>query len=144
PSRIDHPSITREGISTRTISLKNAPSFAYPGAMAYFLGLDFPFRVCLNVSFPKSGSVKRHFAIKEFFLQNTPTVRARRQKEEVEVLQDRLLRDDRVLHMTFTVLLEGDSQDELDLRTQECLARFQQRLECEAIVEKEIGFGLWL
>lgn len=144
PSRVDYPGITREGVTTRTISLKNAPSFAYPGAMAYFLGLEFPFRLCLNVSFPRSGAVKRHFALKEFFLQNTPTARARRQKEEVEGLQDRLLRDDRVLQMTFAVMIEGETPDALELRTQECLARFQQRLECEAIVEKEIGFGLWL
>lgn len=144
PSQVDFPGITRECVTTRTVSLKNAPSFAYPGAMAYFLGLDFPFRLCVNVSFPKSGAVKRYFALKEFFLQNTPSARARRQKTEIEGLQDQLLRDDRVLNMTFTVLLEGESADELDHRTQECLARFQQRLECEAIVEKEIGFGLWL
>lgn len=144
PSRIDYPGITREGVTTRTISLKNAPSFAYPGAMAYFLGLEFPFRLCVNISFPKSGAVKRHFALKEFFLQNTPTARARRQKAEIDGLQDRLLRDDRVLRMTFTLMIEGESQDDLDHRTQECLARFQQRLECEALVEKEIGFGLWL
>ena len=144
PSQVDFPGITRENVATRTISLKNAPSFAYPGAMAYFLGLDFPFRLCVNVSFPKAGAVKRHFALKEFFLQNTPSARARRQKAEIEGLQDQLIRDDRVLNMTFTVLLEGESADVLDRRTQECLARFQQRLECEAIVEKEIGFGLWL
>ena len=144
PSKVDYPGITREGVTTRTISLKNAPSFAYPGAMAYFLSLDFPFRLCVNVSFPKSAAVKRHFALKEFFLQNTPTARARRQKAEIDGLQDQLLRDDRVLRMTFTLLIEGDSQDDLDQRTQECLARFQQRLECEALVEKEIGFGLWL
>ncbi|MGK5086525.1 hypothetical protein WDW86_03110 [Bdellovibrionota bacterium FG-2] len=144
PSRIDYPGITREGVTTRTISLKNAPSFAYPGAMAYFLGLDFPFRLCLNISFPKSGAVKRQFALKEFFLQNTPTARARRQKKEIDDIQDQLLRDDRVLNMTFTLMIEGNTQDELEQRTQECLARFQQRLECEALVEKEIGFGLWL
>ncbi len=144
PSRIDFPGITREGVTTRAISLKNAPSFAYPGAMAYFLGLDFPFRISLNVSFPRSAAIKRHFALKEFFLQNTPTARSRRQKEEVDHLQERLLRDDRVLQMMFTILVEGVSEEELDRRTQDCLARFQSRLECEAIVEKEIGFGLWL
>ena len=144
PSRIDYPGITREAVTTRTISLKNAPSFAYPGAMAYFLGLDFPFRLCLNISFPTGAAVKRHFAVKEFFLQNTPTARARRQKSEIDGLQDRLLRDDRVLRMTFSLFIEGETSEELDRRTQECLARFQQRLECEAIVEKEIGFGLWL
>ena len=144
PSRIDYPGITREGVTTRTISLKNAPSFAYPGAMAYFLGLEFPFRLCVNVSFPRSAAVKRHFALKDFFLQNTPTARARRQKAEIDGLQDQLLRDDRVLRMTFTLMIEGDTQENLDRRTQECLARFQQRLECEALVEKEIGFGLWL
>jgi hypothetical protein len=143
PSQLDYPGIEREGIRTRTVTLKNAPSFAYPGAMAYFLGLDFPFRLALNVSFPSAASVKRHFGLKDFFLQNTPSARSRRQKEEVQTLQDRLVRDDRVLHLTFSALLEAESSAELDAQTQECLARFQQRLECEAIVEQEIGLGLW-
>ena len=145
PSKLDFSGITREGISTRTITLKNAPSFAYPGAMAYFLSLDFPFRIGINISFPKGATMKRHFGMKEFFLQNTPSARSRRQKAEIDSLQERLLRDDRVLNMTFCVFIESDqSAEELERRTKETLARFQQKLECEAIVEKEIGFGLWL
>ena len=144
PSRLDHPGIDREGVRTRTITLKNAPSFAYPGSMAYFLGLNFPFRLSVNISFPSSASIKRHFGVKEFFLQNTPSARSRRQKEEIDSLQERLLRDDRVLQMTFCVLIEGTQEEELDQRTKDCLAQFQRHLECEAIVEQEIGLGLWL
>ncbi len=144
PATLDHPGIEREGIRTRTLSLKNAPSFAYPGAMAYFLSLKFPFRICLNISFPSSSSVKKHFGVKEFFLQNTPSARSRRQKAEIDLLQEKLVRDDKVLQMTFFVLLEGSSDEELDIQTKECLVRFQQRLECEALVETDIGFGLWL
>lgn len=143
-STLDYPGIEREGVRTRTITLKNAPSFAYPGAMAYFLGLDFPFRISVNVSFPSSAAIKRHFGVKEFFLQNTPSARSRRQKAEVDELQEKLVRDDRVIQMTFCVLLEGTDDESLDRQTKECLARFQQRLECEAIVESEIGLGLWL
>jgi hypothetical protein len=144
PSQLDHPGIDREGVRTRTITLKNAPSFAYPGSMAYFLGLNFPFRLSVNISFPSSASIKRHFGVKEFFLQNTPSARSRRQKEEIDSLQERLLRDDRVLQMTFCVLIEGTEEEELDQRTKDCLAQFQRHLECEAIVEREIGLGLWL
>jgi hypothetical protein len=144
PSKLDFSGIEREGMKTRTLSLKTAPSFAYPGGMAYFLGLKFPFRICLNVCFPSSASVKRHFGMKDFFLQNTPSARSRRQKAEVDALQEKLLRDDQVLEMTFSVALDADSEEELDLYTKECLARFQGRLECEAIVETDIGFGLWM
>lgn len=144
PSTLDFPGIEREGVRTRTITLKNAPSFAYPGAMAYFLGLDFPFRISVNISFPSSSAIKRHFGVKEFFLQNTPSARSRRQKEEVDTLQEKLVRDDRVLQMTFCVLIEGTDDEALDRQTKECLARFQRHLECEAIVESEIGLGLWL
>ncbi len=150
-SNLGFEGITREGTSTRTITLKNAPSFAYPGAMAYFLSLDFPFRIGINISFPKGAAMKRHFALKEFFLQNTPSARSKRQKVEIDSLQERLLRDDRVLNMTFCVFIDSEaretpeaSTEELERRTKETLARFQQKLECEAIVEKEIGFGLWL
>jgi hypothetical protein len=144
PSKLDFSGIEREGVKTRTLSLKNAPSFAYPGGMAYFLGLKFPFRICLNVTFPSSAEIKRHFGIKDFFLQNTPSARSRRQKAEIDSLQEKILRDDRVLEMTFQVVLEGTNDDVLDLYTKECLARFQGRLECEAIVETDIGLGLWM
>jgi hypothetical protein len=151
PSELKYSGISREGVTSRTITLKNAPSFAYPGAMAYFLSLDFPFRIGINISFPKGAAIKRHFGLKEFFLQNTPSARSRRQKAEIDSLQERLLRDDRVLNMTFCVFIESEaretpeaSTEELERRTKETLARFQQKLECEAIVEKEIGFGLWL
>ena len=143
-SKLNFSGIEREGVRSRTLSLKNAPSFAYPGGMAYFLTLKFPFRICLNVSFPSPASIKRHFGMKDFFLQNTPSARSRRQKAEIEALQERLVRDDQVLEMTFNVALEGTSEDELDLQTKECLARFQGKLECEAIVENDIGLGLWM
>jgi len=142
-TELDYPGIMRERLKTRTITLKNAPHFAYPGSMAYFLSLDFPFRMGINISFPSSTKIKRHFGLKDFFLQNTPSARTRRQKAEIDLLQEKLLRDDRVLNMTFCVFLEGDDNEGLDLKTKECLARFQQKLECEAIVEKEIGLGLW-
>lgn len=144
PSTLDYPGISREGVMTRTISLKNAPSLAYPGAMAYFLSLQFPFKICLNLSFPSSSSVKNHFGVKDFFLQNTPTARSRRQKAEIEHLQEQLLRDDRVIQMTFFVLLEATSHEVLEQQTHECLVRFQRKLECEALVEPDIGLGLWL
>lgn len=149
-SELSFDGIKREGVQTRTISLKNAPAFAYPGSMAYFLGLEFPFRICINVSFPRAAAIKRHFGMKEFFLQNTPSARARRQKTEIDALQERLLRDDRVVNMTFNVFIEsksGDNKNEntvLDQQVKDTLAHFQQKLECEAIVEKEIGLGLWL
>jgi type IV secretory pathway VirB4 component len=143
-SRLDFSGIECEGIKTRTLSLKNAPSFAYPGGMAYFLSLKFPFRICLNIAFPSSAKIKRHFAMKDFFLQNTPSARSRRQKAEIDALQEKLLRDDHVLEMTFHVVLEADSDEKLDLYTKECLARFQGRLECEAIVESDVGLGLWM
>ena len=151
PSELNYAGITREGVGTRTITLKNAPSFAYPGAMAYFLSLDFPFRIGINISFPKGAAMKRHFGMKEFFLQNTPSARSKRQKAEIDSLQERLLRDDRVLNMTFCVFIESEAREtpeatveELERRTKETLARFQQKLECEVIIEKEIGLGLWL
>ena len=144
PSELEFSGIKREGMKTRTLSLKNAPSFAYPGGMAYFLGLKFPFRICLNLAFPSPAAIKRHFGVKDFFLQNTPSARTRRQKSEIDALQEKLLRDDQVLEMSFHVALEAVTDEELDIQTKECLARFQGKLECEAIVESDIGLGLWI
>ncbi|MGE0175068.1 MAG: TraC family protein [Oligoflexales bacterium] len=136
--------IEREGILTRTISLKTSPSFAYPGGMAYFTRLKFPMRIALNFSFPSKAKVKKFFDLKEFFLENTPSARARRQKEEILDVQERLVRDDRCLHLSFHITLEGKSTEELDARTRDVLSIFHNELECEAIVEKDIGAAMAL
>ena len=141
---LDHQGMEREGLKTRTLSLKTSPQFAYPGGMAYFTRLKFPFRLALNFSFPSKAKVKQFFDLKEFFLQNTPSARARRQKDEVLEVQNRLAHDDRCLHLTFNVILEGESEEILDDRTREFLNIFQNDLECEAIVEQDIGLGLCL
>ncbi len=136
--------IRREGVKSRTISLKTSPSFAYPGGMAYFTALPFPLRIALNFSFPSKMKVKKFFDMKEFFLENTPSAKAKRQKEEVLQVQDRLVRDDRCLHLSFHVTIEGTSDDELDSRMREILNIFLQRLECETIIEQDIGAALAL
>jgi len=141
---LDHLGIEREGLKTRTLSLKTSPQYAYPGGMAYFTRLNFPFRLSMSFSFPTKNKVKQFFDLKEFFLQNTPSARARRQRDEVLEVQNRLAHDDRCLHLTFNVILEGESDEVLDDRTREFLNIFQNDLECEAIVESDIGLGLCL
>ena len=136
--------IEREGVRTRTLTLKTSPSFAYPGGMAYFTTLGFPLRIAMNVSFPSKAKVKRFFDLKEMFLENTPSARARRQKEEVLEVQDRLVRDDRCLHMSFHITIEGETDEELEARTRDVLSIFHNRLDCEAIVENDIGGALAL
>jgi type IV secretory pathway VirB4 component len=136
--------IEREGVLTRTISLKTSPSFAYPGGMAYFTRLKFPLRIALNFSFPSKAKVKKFFDLKEFFLENTPSARARRQKDEILDVQERLVRDDRCLHLSFHITLEGRTKDELDARARDVLSIFHNELECEAIVEKDIGAAMAL
>jgi len=80
---LDFKGIEREGSITRTLTLKTSPQWAYPGGMAYLTRLSFPFRVALNFSFPPRAKVKQFFDVKEFFLQNTPSARARRARAVV-------------------------------------------------------------
>lgn len=141
---LDYAGIQREGRKTRTISLKTSPLYSYPGGMAYFTRLPFPYRLSLAFSFPNRTKSKQFFDIKEFFLQNTPSARARRQREEVLEVQERLARDDRCLFMTFNVIVDGESEAELDHKTRAIVSVFHQDLECEAIKESDIGLGLCL
>ncbi|MGE4233049.1 MAG: TraC family protein [Bacteriovoracia bacterium] len=141
---LDFSGIEREGIKSRTLSLKTSPQFAYPGGMAYFTRLHFPFKLSLTFSFPTKGKVKAFFDLKEFFLQNTPSAKARRQRDEILEVQDKLAREDRCLHLTFNVLVEGESEEILDSRTRDVLNIFHNDLECEAIVDEDIGLGLCL
>lgn len=141
---LDYAGIEREGVKSRTLSLKTSPQFAYPGGMAYFTRILFPFKLSLTFSFPTKGRVKAFFDLKEFFLQNTPSAKARRQREEILEVQDKLAREDRCLHLTFNVILEGGTEEELDVRTRDVLNIFHNDLECEAIVDEDIGLGLCL
>jgi hypothetical protein len=141
---LDYSHIKREGVKTRTLSLKTSPLYAYDGGMAYFVGLDFPFKLSLNFSFPSKTKVKKFFGIKEFFLENTMSAKGRIQKEEVKEVQEKLARDDRCLHMTFNIVIEGETDEELDERTRKICHIFHNKLECEVIVEDDIGLGLCL
>lgn len=141
---LDYSGISREGIKTRTISLKTSPMYAYPGGMAYFSKLKFPYRLSLSFSFPSKAKTKQFFDMKEFFLENTPSARARRQREEVLEAQERLARDERCLFMTFNVILEGETEEDLDNKTREMVSVFHNDLECEVITETDIGLGLCL
>ena len=140
---LDYAGIEREGVKTRTLTLKTSPQYAYPGGMAYFIRLGFPFKLSLNFSFPSKAQVKTFFDMKEFFLQNTPSARARRQREEVLEVQERLVRDDRCLHLTFNVIIEGETDEVLESRIREVVNVFHNDLECETILEDDIGLGLF-
>lgn len=141
---LSYAGIEREGVKTRTLTLKTSPQFVYPGGMAYFLKLPFPIKISLGVSFPSKTQVKTFFDLKEFFLQNTPSARAKRQQQEILETQDKLAREDRCLLLTFNVLIEGENDEELDARVREVVGIFNHELGCEAIVEREIGLGLCL
>lgn len=136
--------LEREGMKTRTITLKTSPRRVVPGGMANFLSLPFPFRLSLNFSFPKPAKVKSYFDMKEFFLQNSPSARARRQLQELKTIQERLAHDERCLFMTFCVLVEAETEELLNARTRAITSVFHNDLECEVIKEEMIGLGLCL
>jgi len=136
--------LEREGLKTRTITLKTSPRRITPGGTANFLSLNFPFRLSLNFSFPKAAKIKSYFDTKEFFLQNSPSARARRQQQELREIQERLAHDERCLFMTFCVVIEGETEEILNQRTRAITNVFHNDLECEVIREEMIGFGLSL
>jgi len=141
---LDYQGIEREGVKSRTLTLKTSPQFAYPGGMAYFTKLPFPFKLSRDFKFPTKRETKTFFDLKEFFLQNTPSARARRQREEVLEVQEKLARDDRCLHVTFSVVVEGETDEILDKRVREVVNVFHNDLDCETILEEDIGLGLCL
>ncbi|HEX7676327.1 MAG TPA: TraC family protein [Bdellovibrio sp.] len=136
--------IEREGVKTRTITLKTSPRRVVPGLMANFLTKNFPFKISLNFSFPQRNKVKSYFDVKEFFLQSTPNAKSRRQLHELKEIQERLAHDERCLFMTFCVLIEGESEEILDERERAVISIFHNDLECEVIQEELVGLGLCL
>ncbi len=141
---LDYKGIQREGVKTRTITLKTSPQFAYAGGMAYFTKLKFPYKLSLNFSFPSKASVKKFFSIKEFFLENGTNARAKLQRNEVKETQERLQNGEKCLYLTFCIVIEGETEEELSKRTRELVNIFHNDLQCEVIIEDEIGLGLAL
>ena len=142
--KLSYQGMECEGTKTRVLTLKTAPTFSYPGGMAYFVGLDFPFRISINVSFPGSKSVKKFLNTKEFFLENAATAKARVQRDEISYVQEQLARDDRVINITFCIVIDGQSEAELEQKTRKICHIFHNKLECEVIEETDIGLGLWI
>lgn len=141
---LDFSGIEREGVKSRTLTLKTSPLYAYPGGMAYFLTLLFPFKLSLNFSFPTKNQTKLFFDTKEFFLEHGPTAKARLQREEIKEVQNQLARNDRCLKLTFNVIIEGETEEELNDREQRICHIFNNQLDCEVIKDDEIGLGLAL
>lgn len=136
--------LTREGVKTKTITLKTNPRRVIPGGMANFLNLNFPVKISLNFSFPSQNKTKGYFDMKEFFLQNTPSAKAKRQQKELKEIQDRLAHGERCLFMTFCVVVEAEDDETLMQRTRSVMSIFHNDLECEVIKEDLIGFGMCL
>ena len=141
---LDYKGIEREKVKTRTITLKTSPQFAYAGGMAYFTKLKFPYKLSLNFSFPSKASVKKFFSVKEFFLENGTNARAKVQKKEVKHTQERLQNGEKCLYLTFCIVIEGENDEALAKRTRELVNIFHNDLQCEVIIEDEIGLGLAL
>ncbi|NRA46109.1 MAG: TraC family protein [Oligoflexales bacterium] len=142
--KLRYEGIECEGRKTRVLTLKTAPSHSYAGGMASFVGLNFPFRISINYSFPRVQEVKKFLAMKEFFLENAATARAKVQKSEIDDVQHKLALDDRVLSMTFCIMFDGKTDQELDEKMRKICNICHTYLECEIVSETDIGLGLWM
>ena len=142
--KLSHSSFEREGVKSRTIVLKMCPKRSTPGAVAGFLALPFPFRISMNFSFPSVRKVNRILDLKSFFLERTPNQGAARQKADLETVQKKIAHGSRCAHMTFSIIVEGETDDEINRRTRELIHVFQNDLGCEVIVDDDIGFALCL
>ncbi len=141
---ISFDKLTLEGHTYKVLSLKNPPAYVFPGQMALLTSLDFPYEIVTNFNFPPAAKTKRYLDMKEFFLQNTPSAKARRQREEVLQVQDRLARDDSCVQMSFHIILSGKDEEEIQKRARSLQAAFSSSLDCELIEEVDIGFGLFM
>ncbi len=142
--KLNFSSFEREGVKSKSIVLKVCPRRSTPGAVAAFLALPFPFRICMNFSFPDKIKVNRALDLKAFFLQNTPSAGARRLKGDLDQVQEKIAHGDKCLNMTLTLVVEGETDDDLNRRVREIVNVFHRDLEAEVLVDENIGLGLCL
>jgi type IV secretory pathway VirB4 component len=77
--------------------------------------------------------------VTEFLLDKTQTTKGRRQLKEIREAQEKLAHDDKVLYMTYTVIIEGETDDELDEKKRKVANVFNNKLKSEVISDKDIG-----
>jgi hypothetical protein len=142
--KLSNSSIERECIKTKTLCILTPPAEVHPGAMAYFTTLPFPFKMSLNFKFPTQAQSKRFLDLKEFFLQNTPTAKSKIQRTDVLEALDGLAKGEKIVHATFTLILEAFDDEKLQSYTREAINIFQNKLGCNVLVDEIIGCGLAL
>lgn len=136
--------LERDSLKSQTFSWQKAPMVSFTGAMTQVLKLPFAFKVCLNISFPPKLQTKRWLDLKEFFLENTPSARARRQKQDVMRVQEKLAYDDECVSVTATLTYDGHSNEDLIEKKRQVFHLFHSSVRIPLMEEPHIGLGLWL
>ncbi|MBC85741.1 MAG: hypothetical protein CL677_01070 [Bdellovibrionaceae bacterium] len=136
--------LEREGVKSRTLTIKTPPEYAIASGFANLLTLPFPLRMSVNVSIPSQGKVARYLELKDFFLQNTPSQAAKLQKADLDKVQRRIAQNENVVNATISIHIEGSTDEILEDRIRRVTSFLQRDLDCDTILEEEIGLGMYL
>ncbi len=128
-------------IKSRTVSFL-VPSDHYEGASSLFLKLNFPFSLSLRMSFPSKGKTARFLGIKEWCTKNSFSPKSKHQFEEIQQTKHRLAEGDPCVHLTWSVTVYGETEQQLIDRTNKVSAFAIEAFDCNSIIETEIGFDL--
>lgn len=126
---------------SRTVSFL-VPSDHYEGAASLFLKINFPYSLSLRMSLPSKAKTARFLGIKEWCTKNSFSPKSKHQFDEIQQTKRRLAEGDPCVHLSWSVTVYGETEQQLMDRTNKVSAFAIEAFDCNTIIETEIGFDL--
>lgn len=130
-------------VFSRTVSFL-APSEHCEGDGISFLGLKFPHLVSIRLTKPSKANVSRILGIKEWCTKNSFSYRSKKQFEEIQSTKMKLAQDDSCLHLSWSLTVYAQTQEEAMRRANIALALGVEKFKANGIIEEDSGLDLLL
>lgn len=128
---------------SRTVSFL-VPSEHCEGDGVSFLNLNFPHLVSMRITKPKKSTIAKSLGIKEWCTKNSFSHRSKRQFEEIQNTKKKLANDDTCLHLSWSVTVFGQNQEEVEKRANIVLALAAEKFKANGICEEDCGLDILL
>ena len=142
---VGHSGFVSEGITTKTLSIKNYPSRVYVGQMASMLSkISFPFKMCLNLYLQDDKKIKTILNWRGSFLAALQNQTRQRQAKDLDAVDKAMAYGQSLVDMGMHLIISHQSQDKLKWMFHELEGAFKNTLNCDVMEEQIISMGLLL
>jgi conjugal transfer ATP-binding protein TraC len=141
-----------DGLYHRTISLKTMPEFTHSALISRLMALPFPHALQIHVRVPEQSKElsslqsKRRMAHSMSMSQGgraTDLESEARLNSTEELLRELINTGQKIFYFQLSIVVRGETQDELEGRTRTILSKVREMNGAEAMAETAAGFKVW-